>query len=88
MSENGDGYLSVAYGNAALVACIQLAKRVIDGQITHDDATRQIKAWNAHLYAIRQAALVDYQRRTLVPPPVMTMRDRIIALNQQNSRLL
>jgi hypothetical protein len=28
--ENDEGYLSVAYGNAALVACIQLAKRVIN----------------------------------------------------------
>jgi hypothetical protein len=30
VSENDNGYLSVAYGNAALVACIQLAQRVIN----------------------------------------------------------
>ena len=30
VSENDQGFLSVAYGNAALVACIQLAKRVIN----------------------------------------------------------
>jgi hypothetical protein len=28
--ENEDGQLSVAYGNAALVACIKLAQRVIE----------------------------------------------------------
>jgi hypothetical protein len=30
VSENDNGYLSVAYGNAALVACIALAKRLIE----------------------------------------------------------
>jgi hypothetical protein len=30
VSENENGYLSVAYGNAALVACIELAKRLIE----------------------------------------------------------
>ena len=29
VSENSEGYLSVAYGNAALVAAIQLANRVL-----------------------------------------------------------
>jgi hypothetical protein len=29
VSEGQNGYLSVAYGNAALVACIELAKRLI-----------------------------------------------------------
>ena len=30
VADSQEGYLSVAYGNAALVACIQLAKRVIE----------------------------------------------------------
>jgi hypothetical protein len=28
--ENADGQLSVAYGNAALVSAVELAKRVVD----------------------------------------------------------
>lgn len=38
--EDGDGMLSVAYGNAALAACVELAKRVVEqeGRIAHLEA--------------------------------------------------